>query len=368
MILKKKHINNTPNFANTLLRWNKLDNTRQMPWKGEKDPYKVWLSEIILQQTRVEQGLAYYNAFIKQFSNINKLAAAPDEKVFKLWEGLGYYSRCRNLLATARFISKEKQGVFPNTYDDIVQLKGVGPYTAAAIASFVYNLPHAVVDGNVFRVLARVFGISTAIDTTEGKKYFTQLANELLPKDNAGIYNQAIMDFGAVVCKPAAPLCEICPFNNTCIALKNKVVNQLPVKEKKLQQKKRWFYFLVIQHGTKTFIQQRTAKDIWNQLYQFPMIEAGEATDAVVVLKEAEKLGWLTPGGYTSPKVSKVVKQQLTHQQVHGSFIYVQFTQKPNKQPDWIAVTQTQLQQYAFPKLIHLLWQPSLPNPSEGGA
>jgi A/G-specific adenine glycosylase len=355
MIVKIKHINNSPEFAKTLLRWNKLDNTRQMPWKGEKDPYKVWLSEIILQQTRVEQGLAYYNSFIKQFSNINKLAAASDDKVFKLWEGLGYYSRCRNLLATARYISKEKKGVFPATYEEIVQLKGVGPYTAAAIASFVYNLPHAVVDGNVFRVLSRVFGINTPIDTTAGKKYFTQLANELLPPKQAGMYNQALMDFGAVVCKPAAPLCETCPFNTSCMALKNKIVNQLPVKEKKLLQKNRFFYFMVIHQGSKTYIQQRTGKDIWKDLYQYPLVETPEAQPVPAILQQAQAQD-IIPANAVLIHASKAVKQQLTHQKVQGVFVQVKvppgFTP-----PGCIAVSPGQLQQYAFPKLIHLLWQ-----------
>jgi len=180
-------------FASLLLKWNKEKNDRQMPWKGEKDPYKIWLSEIILQQTRVEQGLSYYNAFIKTFPDVHKLAKAPDAKVFKLWEGLGYYTRCRNLLITARFISKEKKGVFPDSYETIKELKGIGPYTAAAISSFAFNLPHAVVDGNVFRVLARVFGIATPTDTTEGKKMFTALAEELLDRKQPGLYNQAIM-------------------------------------------------------------------------------------------------------------------------------------------------------------------------------
>ena len=220
-----------------------------MPWKGEKDPYKIWLSEIILQQTRVEQGLAYYTNFIKTFPTVHQLAKAPDEKVFKLWEGLGYYSRCRNLLATARFISKELKGKFPDNYESIKALKGIGPYTAAAISSFAYNLPHAVVDGNVFRVLARVFGISKSIDSTEGKKQFTVLAEELLDKNHPGLYNQAIMDFGAVICKPAAPLCDTCVFKKECYAFRHNKVNALPVKEKKINIKKRWFYYLVLEYS-----------------------------------------------------------------------------------------------------------------------
>src|SRR5688572_13533166 len=216
-------------FPAILIRWNKHQNVRQMPWKGEKDPYKIWLSEIILQQTRVDQGLKYYEKFVSHFPNIRQLAAAKDEKIYKLWEGLGYYSRCRNLIVTARFISKNLNGKFPDTFEDILALKGVGHYTASAIASFAYNFPHAVVDGNVFRVLSRIFGIKKPTDSTEGKKLFSQLAFELLDKKQPGIYNQALMDFGAVICKPY-PLCSICVFKDQCFAFKNDLVNQLPIK------------------------------------------------------------------------------------------------------------------------------------------
>src|SRR5437868_3718798 len=188
-------------FTNSLLNWNRKYNKRQMPWKGEKDPYKIWLSEIILQQTRVEQGWNYYHQFVENFPTVIHLAKAPETKVFKLWEGLGYYSRCKNLIATAKIIASKHKGKFPEAYEDIISLKGVGSYTAAAIASFAFDLPFAVVDGNVFRVLSRFFGIATAIDSTAGKKMFTQLAAELLDKKHPGIYNQALMDFGAVVCK-----------------------------------------------------------------------------------------------------------------------------------------------------------------------
>ena len=221
-------------FSKRLLEWNQRNNKREMPWKGEKDPYKIWLSEIILQQTRVEQGLKYYNNFIKAFPDVQALAKTQDAKIFKLWEGLGYYSRCRNLIASARFIAKERKGKFPGTYDDIKSLKGVGPYTAAAIASFAFNLPYAVVDGNVFRVLARVFGINKPIDSAEGKTFFNELATELLDKKQPGLYNQAIMDFGAVVCKPALPLCTKCIIKKNCFAFLNNKVNELPVKEKKI--------------------------------------------------------------------------------------------------------------------------------------
>src|SRR5687767_14335150 len=232
--LKKK-------FSALLLNWDKEYNSREMPWKGEKDPYRIWISEIILQQTRVEQGLNYYTRFIQAYPDIHMLAGADDKKVFKLWEGLGYYSRCRNLIETARHVSKEFKGEFPDTYEGLKELKGVGPYTASAIASFAFNRPHAVVDGNVFRVLSRLFGISRPVDSADGKKFFTGLANDLMDKNQPGLYNQAIMDFGAVICKPQ-PVCKQCIFSNSCYAFLNNKVQEFPVKEKKISIRKRWFY------------------------------------------------------------------------------------------------------------------------------
>jgi len=224
-------------FTEILLKWNDTLNTRQMPWKGEKDPYKVWLSEIILQQTRVEQGLSYFNKFIQAYPSIESLACAKDEKVFKMWEGLGYYSRCKNLLHTARYISKNLHGCFPAKYEEIKQLKGIGAYTAAAIASFCFNLPYAVVDGNVQRVLARIFGIEKPLDSTEGKKILRCWRKNYCLKKNAALYNQAIMDFGATVCKPALPLCTHCPMNIICEAYKQHKVSLLPIKQKLLFKK-----------------------------------------------------------------------------------------------------------------------------------
>jgi len=322
-----------------------------MPWKGEKDPYKIWLSEIILQQTRVEQGLNYYNEFVRNFPDITKLAKAPEEKVFKLWEGLGYYSRCRNLIATAKYISRERNGVFPKTYEEIVDLKGVGPYTAAAISSFAFNLPHAVVDGNVFRVLSRIFGVDTPIDSTEGKKYFTQLANELIDKKQAGAYNQAIMDFGAMICKPV-PQCDQCVFNKSCYALLNGKINELPVKEKKISIKKRWFYYLLIEHKNHLAIRQRTTKDIWQQLYEFPMIENAQDVEQGKILARAEKQNWFIPGKYEVVTLSPVYKQQLSHQLIAGRFIHIRVKYKPN-QADWQWVSETGLGKFAFPRVIN---------------
>ncbi len=307
-------------FASILLKWDREQNTRQMPWKEEKDPYKIWLSEIILQQTRVEQGLNYYKNFIKTYPDIRQLARATDEKVFKLWEGLGYYTRCRNLIATARHISNELKGKFPESYKDIKALKGIGPYTAAAISSFAFNLPHAVVDGNVFRVLARIFGIDKPIDSTEGKKYFTALAEELLDKKQPGKYNQAIMDLGAVICKPQ-PVCSVCVFQEDCYAFQHKKINELPVKKKKIAIKKRWFYYLVLEYKNEIVLQQRTEKDIWQGLYEFPMIEAPHEWPVKKIIQEARKKKWLMKDNYIIVSVSPLYKQQLSHQLIAGQFI-----------------------------------------------
>jgi A/G-specific adenine glycosylase len=338
-------------FSERLLRWNQEANRRQMPWKGEKDPYKVWLSEIILQQTRVEQGLNYYNEFVSTFPDIKKLANAPEEKIFKLWEGLGYYSRCRNLIATAKQIALEQNGVFPKTYEQIVSLKGVGPYTAAAISSFAFNLPHAVVDGNVFRVLSRIFGINTPIDSTKGKKYFSLLANELIDKKQAGVYNQAIMDFGAMICKPV-PQCDQCVFNKSCYALLHDNINDLPVKDKKISIKKRWFYYLLIEHKNQFAIRQRTAKDIWQQLYEFPMIENTHDLEQDNILAIAEKQNWFIAGKYEVVTLSPVYRQQLSHQLIAGRFIHIRVKNKPN-QANWQWVDESGLEKFAFPRVIN---------------
>lgn len=345
-------------FAALLLKWNREKNDRKMPWKGENDPYKIWLSEIILQQTRVEQGLGYYNNFIKTFPGIDKLARAGDKKIFKMWEGLGYYTRCRNLIATARYISKECKGKFPDTYDEIKALKGVGPYTAAAISSFAFNLPHAVLDGNVFRVLARVFGIDKPVDTTAGKKYFALLADKLLDKKQAGSYNQAIMDFGAVVCKPATPLCSICVFRKNCFAFLNDKVNELPVKEKKTSIRKRWFYYLVLEYEDKIAIRQRIDKDIWQDLYEFPLIETANECDAKIILREAEKKKLILKKGYELLSISPLYKQQLSHQLIAGQFIRLKLKNKPKLNTDpvaigWLWVTKNKSGKYAFPRFIN---------------
>ena len=324
-----------------------------MPWKGEKDPYRIWLSEIILQQTRVEQGLAYYERFIKTFPTVQDLAKAPEAKVFKLWEGLGYYSRCRNLIASAKYIAKELKGQFPDSYENIKALKGVGPYTAAAIASFAYNLPYAVVDGNVFRVLARLFGVHLPIDSTEGKKNFSTLAEDLLDKKLPGKYNQAIMDFGATVCKPVAPLCNKCVFNGSCYANLNSQVGLLPIKDKKPTIKKRWFYYLVLESEEQLAIHKRTHKDIWQGLYEFVLIEATKETSGSVILEQAVGRGWLPRNKFDVANVSKIFRQQLSHQQITGRFITVRIKRQEKMPAKMIWIKKSRLKKYPFPKFIN---------------
>jgi A/G-specific adenine glycosylase len=350
---KKEKVSPGSGFSTKLLRWDRNKNFRQMPWKGEKNPYKIWLSEIILQQTRVEQGLNYYRRFIETFPDIHSLASAPEQKIFKLWEGLGYYSRCRNLIATARYISRERGGVFPEKYEEIKALKGIGPYTAAAISSFAFNLPYAVVDGNVFRILSRIFGIAKPIDSTEGKKYFFQVADDLLNKKQPGVYNQAIMDFGAVICKPVSPLCNSCVFNKTCYAFLNKKVNQLPVKEKKIKIRKRWFYYLVIEFEKKIAVNQRNGKDIWQQLYEFPLIESNEEQDIENVLLLAEKKAILQRKGYELTEISPLFKQQLSHQLITGQFIKVKKKNKKAIADNFIWENKKKIHHYPFPKFIN---------------
>ena len=337
-------------FTEKLMDWNRQSNYRSMPWKGEKDPYKIWLSEIILQQTRVEQGLRYYEKFITVFPTVQQLALAPDEEVYKLWEGLGYYSRCKNLLQTARRIHFDLQGVFPTAYSDIIKLKGVGVYTAAAIASFAFNQAHAVVDGNVQRVIARYFGITTPVDTVKGKSLFQELAYELLDKKRPGGYNQAIMDFGATICKPQNPLCHKCIQEKECVAHSKGFIEILPVKEKSLEKKKRWLYYFLVEINDKVYIRKRIEKDIWQNLHEFVLFES--STPVETPFQEHFFLRRLFPSaGYEISHISRLYKQQLTHQHIQGKFIVMRVASELAL-GDYILVEKKRLKNYAFPKFI----------------
>ncbi|HET6768757.1 MAG TPA: A/G-specific adenine glycosylase [Chitinophagaceae bacterium] len=332
------------------MKWNKHQNVRKMPWKGEKDPYKIWLSEIILQQTRVDQGLKYFEKFIVHFPTIHHLAAAKDEKIYKLWEGLGYYSRCKHLIETARFISKKLNGKFPEAFENILELKGVGHYTASAIASFAYNLPHAVVDGNVFRVLSRFFGVRKPIDSADGKRFFSRLAAKVLDKKQPGKYNQALMDFGAVICKPL-PLCNICVFKDHCFAFSNDCVSQLPVKEKKIKIARRYFNYLVIEYNKKIFIRKRSGNDIWKSLHEFVLIETHDESPVKDIIAKAEKEGGLKKDSYKILSISPLYIQQLSHQKIIGRFIKIA-SKRQLSLPGFKQLSLKQLSRYAFPRLI----------------
>jgi A/G-specific adenine glycosylase len=338
-------------FLTSLLFWNRTENSREMPWKGEKNPYKVWVSEIILQQTRVQQGMHYYNRFIDEFPDVKTLATASEKKVYKLWEGLGYYSRCKNLITTAKFIDKTLEGNFPEKYEDILSLKGVGNYTASAIASFAFNQPYAVLDGNVFRVLSRFFGIERAVNTTEGKKFYTALAQSLLDKKNPALYNQAIMDFGAVICKPALPLCLQCPFQKKCVAfLKNKT-SVLPINNTVNKQKKRFFNYLVIEYNHKLYVKKRVEKDIWQNLYEFILIETKSLQNEQQILKNEQLLSLLKGHDFKIKLFSQKISQKLTHQLITGRFIHIEIG-KPLAGKKYFAADMDQLKTLPFPKFI----------------
>jgi len=339
-------------FTGRLIKWHHSSNNRQMPWKGEKDPYKIWLSEIILQQTRVAQGMEYYLRIVKTYPTIEQLAAAPDAAVFKLWEGLGYYSRCRNLLATARMVCKTYQGKFPSTYQQLLDLPGIGPYTAAAIASFAFQLPYAVVDGNVFRVLARYFGIYTPTDSTEGKKYFSELANQLLYQPAPGIYNQAIMDFGATICKPQQPLCAQCFLKTKCAARQSGWVHQLPVKEKTIQRSVRHFTYWVFDFQGKRAVRERPSGDIWQHLSEYYLME----TDKPVEWDTQSVSEWLKGQGirtFQLESISPLYQQSLTHQHIKGIFISIRVTAIPTFLQHYQWIPCNQLKARAFPRLIN---------------
>ena len=347
-----KKTTNLSFFTKGLLKWFKT-NDRPLPWKGERNPYYIWLSEIILQQTRVAQGLPYFEKFKQHFPEIKNLADASEDTVMKLWEGLGYYSRARNLHATAKFIAYNLDGVFPDKHEDLLKLKGVGPYTAAAIASFAYNLPHAVVDGNVYRVLSRVFGIETPMDSSSGKKQFAELANQLLAKKQAGIYNQAIMDFGATQCVPANPNCTICPFQKKCIAFANQTIATLPIKTKKIKKRERHFNYLLIKCGNTILLHKRTEKDIWQNLYDFPLIEAATilTKEEIIVTDFFKDL--LENTAYQFTRRSKPFKQLLTHQKIIAVFSEISLKKLPENIPSsFIPVNQKNIPKFAFPKII----------------
>lgn len=335
------------NFSNRLIQWY-LANKRDLPWRNTKNPYNIWLSEIILQQTKVNQGLPYYYRFTQKFPTIFDLAKAPEEQVLKLWQGLGYYSRARNLHFSAQYIVKELKGEFPVTYKELIKLKGVGDYTASAIASICSNEKAAVVDGNVYRLLARYFGIFTAINSSKGIKEFKLLAQNLIDPKNAGTFNQAVMEFGATVCTPKKPKCSVCILKDSCFALSKNEIEKLPVKEKKIKIKTRYFNYLVFKtSANKTILEQRTI-GIWKNLYQFPLIETKEEIDENKLINHEEFLKICNSEKITIKLFNNVVKpHKLSHQHIYAKFWIVK-TNDSNK----ISYSWETIKKYPVPLLI----------------
>jgi A/G-specific adenine glycosylase len=313
-------------FSYKIIDWYKTYQ-RDLPWRHTKNAYFIWLSEIILQQTRVAQGLPYYQRFIETYPTVFDLANAPQQEVLRLWQGLGYYSRARNLYQTARYVALELDGQFPKSYKELLKLKGIGSYTAAAIASFAYGEPVAVLDGNVFRVLSRIFGIETDILSNDGKKQFFELANLLLDKTRPSEFNQAMMEFGAVQCTPTSPNCMMCPFQNDCLAYLTNRIGQLPVKAKKAKTKERFFNYLVFRHKNKVAMSQRTAQDIWQQLYEFCLIES--ETELVLSIDEILQL-YEIPANSTIKPPTQIFTHILTHQRIKAQFWEIELSKNTN--------------------------------------
>jgi A/G-specific adenine glycosylase len=311
-------------FTNKLVKWYS-ENKRQLPWRLTDDPYKIWLSEVILQQTRVIQGLPYYLNFVKQYPDVKTLAAAPEQEVLRLWQGLGYYTRARNLHKCAQSIANQHNGRFPDNYEALLPLPGIGQYTAAAIASFAFQEAVAVVDGNVFRILSRIFGIYTAINSPVGRKEFNRLANELIPKQKPALHNQAMMDFGALCCTPRNPKCSDCPFKGNCFAFNHDLIDHLPVKLKGKKSRSRYFFYVVVEKNKELLMKKRGAKDIWNGLFDFMLIEKPGPVKAEKIVRDKQFLQLVDP---TAPvSVSKKYRHMLTHQTIHCRFIRVRATE-----------------------------------------
>lgn len=332
--------------SKTLICWYS-NNKRELPWRKTENPYHIWLSEIILQQTRVDQGLPYYLKFISEFPTINDLAFASEEQVLKLWQGLGYYSRARNLHAAAKFIVNELGGIFPNTFSELLKLKGVGDYTASAIASICFNEATPVLDGNVYRFIARYYGINTPINTTKARKDFKSVLNQIIDKENPATFNQAVMEFGAKQCKPMSPDCSVCPFKNTCYAYSAKKIDELPVKLKPIKVKKRYFnYIVLLSEDEKTKIEKRTGKGIWQNMYQFPLLEFDKPQDYKAIketlVQKIESKDILEVVEYNEQEVI----HKLSHQHLYTKFWIVRVSSLDK------GISINQLNEYPFPVLI----------------
>ena len=330
------------NFGTKITNWY-LENKRDLPWRRTKNPYFIWLSEVLLQQTRVDQGIGYYNRFVEAFPTVDDLANASEEEVLKLWQGLGYYSRARNIHYAAKQVINEFEGVFPSNYSEIIKLKGVGEYTAAAVSSICFEEEVAVVDGNVYRVLSRYLEIDSPIDSTNGKKEFKQVANELITSHKPSTYNQGVMELGALICTPKKPKCEECPLNNSCAGFAKNTFLNFPVKAKKTKQRNRYFNFIVIEHDGLFYIQKREGKGIWQNMYQFPLIET-----------EKEMTEWNEEiKGITALSVSNTVKHILSHQIIFAKFWSTKVdSHEFVADSSWLLLSLEELKAKPLPKLI----------------
>jgi len=339
----------TVNLSGELAKWYE-QNKRELPWRFTNDPYKIWLSEIILQQTRVNQGWEYYEKFVEHFPTIIDLANAKEDKVLKLWQGLGYYSRARNLHFAAKQVVNQFKGIFPSSYEDIIQLKGVGEYTASAIASIAFNEPKAVVDGNVYRVLARLFGIKTPIDSGKGRKQFAELAFEVLDKKNPGNHNQAMMEFGALQCTPKNPDCGNCIFKSECFAFNNDLVNDLPVKEKKVKITNRFFVYCILENSKgEILIEKRVGNDIWKGLYQFPLIELNKlASEKTIIEKSISHFKFKNAQLISA---SSTFKHILSHQRIEAVFVHFKVLEF-QKSNSYLTIYKEDIINFGIPKLI----------------
>jgi A/G-specific adenine glycosylase len=338
-----------PNFSALLINWY-LDNKRDLPWRDTNDPYKIWLSEIILQQTRIVQGIDYYHRFVKQYPNVFDLANAPVNDVLKLWQGLGYYSRARNLHIAAQKIATIYKGVFPSNFEELKTLKGIGEYTAAAIASIAFNQPVAAVDGNVYRVLARIFDIKTPINSAAAKKEFFNISQQLIDRKRPGAYNQALMELGATCCTPKSPKCNSCPFSNICFAFANNEINNLPVKLKKNTPVNRYFNYLVFINNGHTWVKQRNEKDIWHSLFDFPLVETTEAFEPHQLLYNKAFSNIVKKTEIEVESISNVYTHKLTHQTIFARFYKIKISTENIGIGEKIAINK--LPAIAVPRLV----------------
>jgi len=337
-------------FGTIIREWYKK-NVRELPMRQTRDPYMIWISEIVLQQTRMNQGLPYYLSFIEAFPDVASLAGASEDEVLLKWQGLGYYNRARNLQWSARYIMEQLGGVMPGDFEGLIKLKGVGRYTAAAIASFCYNEAIAAVDGNVARVIARLYGVEDPVNSTTGSRQIEALAQALLDRDDPGNHNQAMIDFGALQCTPSSPKCASCPLSEACYAYLHGKVELLPVKTPSRKAQLRWFYFYIISHNDRVILTKRGDQDIWKSLYQFPVVESLKA------LPEEELLGRLMPAGLTASvkktSLSPTIPHQLSHRTIHARFIHTEVGSLPSSLPEgWLPVERQNLDSYPVPRLI----------------